>query len=70
MLPLGIGEIKVSRVIRIHNRFLRNQFDEKTEAFQDFEEFDYRKCLEYLFYAEDPAQKNEAHNVMLNGFRP
>ena len=33
MAQQGIKDIVISRVIRIHNRFLRNKFEEKTEMF-------------------------------------
>jgi hypothetical protein len=33
--PFGISELRVTRVTRIHNRFLRNRFEERLEQLVD-----------------------------------
>ena len=50
MLDLGIKDIIIKRVIRIHNKFLRNKFEEKTEQLLDVSNSFYKKHLDYLFY--------------------
>ena len=59
MIKYDIDDIRVKRVVRIHNRFLRNKFEEKTEMFQDYTNFNYKKCLEYLFHGVDTKVPNE-----------
>lgn len=51
----GITNINVTRVTRIHNRFLRNRFEEKLEQLVDLSDNSYKRNLEYLFYGVDPA---------------
>jgi hypothetical protein len=45
----------VSRVTRIHNRFLRNRFEERLETLVDVSDPTYKRSLEYLFYGESPG---------------
>jgi len=45
-----ITEINITRVTRIHNRILRNKFEEKMEQLIDVTNINYKNCLEYLFY--------------------
>jgi hypothetical protein len=52
--PLGIVDINIKRVIRIHNKFLKNKFEEKMEALVDVSNTSTRKLIEYLFYGQDP----------------
>lgn len=49
-----IGGINIKRVVRIHNRFLKNKFEEKMEMLADITNVNSRKQLEYLFYGQDP----------------
>lgn len=49
-----IGGINIKRVVRIHNRFLKNKFEEKMEMLADITNVNSRKQLEYLFYGLDP----------------
>eukprot|EP00762_Andalucia_godoyi_P006959 ANDGO_08261.mRNA.1 Internalin-I len=56
---LGVRGIRVSRVCRIHNRFLRNRFEGKLEQLVDTSDMSYKKSLEYLFVGENPADRNE-----------
>ena len=65
----GIRDIQIKKVVRIHNKFLRNKFEEKTEIFQEYSNFNYKKCLEYLFFGVDPKVQNEINYIMEDGFR-
>lgn len=65
----GIMGINVTRVTRIHNRFLRNRFEEKLEQLVDLSDNSYKRSLEYLFYGVDPTQPAEIHRAMEEGFR-
>lgn len=65
----GITGIQVTRVTRIHNRFLRNRFEEKLEHLVDLSDNSYKRNLEYLFYGVDPAMPTEIHRAMEEGFR-
>ena len=69
MKYFGIQGITVTRVTRIHNRFLRNRFEEKLEQLVDLSDNSYKRNLEYLFYGIDPAQTTELHRAMEEGFR-
>lgn len=69
MVQYGIKDIQIKKVIRIHNRFLRNKFEEKTEIFQEYSNFNYKKCLEYLFYGIDPKVPHEINYIIEDGFR-
>ena len=70
MSSLDVVDIDVRRVVRIHNRFLRNKFEEKMETLVDVSNTNYKKSLEYLFYGVDPLFPNEIYNVIEEGFRP
>ena len=65
----GINGINVTRVTRIHNRFLRNRFEEKLEQLVDLSDNSYKRSLEYLFYGVDPHLTSEMHRAMEEGFR-
>ena len=65
----GITGIWVTRVTRIHNRFLRNRFEEKLDQLVDISDNAYKRNLEYLFYGVDPALPGEIHRAMEEGFR-
>ena len=65
----GIQDIEIKRVVRIHNRFLRNKFEEKMETLVDVSTSSYKKSLEYLFYGIDPNAPNEIYHVIEEGFR-
>ena len=54
MKAFGIIGINVIRVTRIHNRFLRNRFEEKLEHLVDLSDNQYKRNLEYLFYGFNP----------------
>lgn len=69
MNSYGIADIDIKRVVRIHNRFLRNKFEEKMESLVDVSNASYKKSLEYLFYGVDPNFPEEIHNVVEEGFR-
>ena len=59
--------LKVTRVTRIHNRFLRNRFEERLENLVDTSDANYKKNLEYLFYAGDANE--DLSKVIEEGFR-
>jgi len=58
MNSLGVQQIHVTRVTRIHNRFLRNLFEDKLESSNDSGQEagnSIKWSLEYLFYGIDPV---------------
>lgn len=66
----GIHDITILRVTRIHNRFLRNRFEEKIEQLMDLStSLQAKKSIEYLFYGVDPKIPNEIYRAMEEGFR-
>lgn len=65
-----ILDVNVNRVIRIHNRFLRNKFEEKMEILTENHPGNYKKSLEYLFYGTDPTMPSELYHILEEGFRP
>ena len=69
MQRFGIEDIDIRRVVRIHNRFLRNKFEEKMESMVDVTNNNYKKSLEYLFYGVDPLNPNEIYHIIEEGFR-
>ena len=69
MKTFGIIGINVTRVTRIHNRFLRNRFEEKLEQLVDLSDNQYKRSLEYLFYGVNPSAPKEIHRAMEEGFR-
>ena len=69
MAAIGIKDIEVKRVVRIHNRFLRNKFEEKLESLVDVTNNNYKKSLEYLFYGIDPKAPQEIFHILEEGFR-
>jgi hypothetical protein len=44
----GVRDVSITRVLRIHNRVLRNRFEEKLESLVDFSDASYKRNLEYL----------------------
>ena len=70
MNKYGITNVKVKRVVRIHNRFLRNKFEDHSEAILDTSNSSYKKSLEYLFYGVDPKNPSEMFHIIQEGFRP
>ena len=40
--PYGISDLRVTRVTRIHNRFLRNRFEERLEQLVDTSDPSYK----------------------------
>ena len=65
----GIKGLSVQKVTRIHNRFLKNRFDERLEQQIDLSDNGYKRNLEYLFFGIDPEYPNEMFRVMEDGFR-
>ena len=50
-----LHNLNITRVIRIHNRFLRNRFEETLEQITDIASAQYKKSIDYLFYGVDPT---------------
>lgn len=69
MKKFGITDINVLRVTRIHNRFLRNRFEEKLEQLIDLSDSSYKRSIEYLFYGADTKAPKEIYKAMEEGFR-
>ncbi|XP_029900939.1 leucine-rich repeat-containing protein 9 [Myripristis murdjan] len=72
----GITGIKITCIIRIHNRALRLRFEDKLHSLITSEESagfsqNYKRWLEYLFYVADPkrtSDKNETLHILEEGF--
>ena len=69
MKKFDISDIEIKRVVRIHNRFLRNKFEERVENVIDISNSNYKKNLEYLFYGVDPKSPQEIFRIMEEGYR-
>uniref|UniRef100_A0A8C2F6D9 Leucine rich repeat containing 9 n=1 Tax=Cyprinus carpio TaxID=7962 RepID=A0A8C2F6D9_CYPCA len=75
--PHNISGIKISRIIRIHNRALRQRFQDKVNSLlcrQEPSPFsqNYKRCMEYLFYVPDPehsCESDEILPILENGFK-
>lgn len=65
----GSPTLKVTKVTRIHNRFLRCRFEEKLDSLVDTSNSAYKRNLEYLFYGLDSSAPNELSRIMEEGFR-
>uniref|UniRef100_A0A8B9JSA5 Leucine-rich repeat-containing protein 9-like n=1 Tax=Astyanax mexicanus TaxID=7994 RepID=A0A8B9JSA5_ASTMX len=64
--PHNITGIKINRIIRVHNRVLRLRFEDKLHS------MNYKRFLDYLFYAPDPERSSEGSEVLCileNGFK-
>ena len=48
--------LQVTRVTRVHNRYLRNRFEERLENLVDMSDSSYKRSLEYLFFGENPGE--------------
>jgi len=66
---LKIYGLKVTRVTRIHNRFLRNRFEEKLEKTVDISDPAHKRKMEYLFFGYDSRVPKEQQRVTEEGFR-
>jgi len=67
---LGISGLRVTRVTRVHNRHLRNRFEERLEGMVNVADAGYKRSLEYLFFGEHPHLPGELMRAMEEGFRP
>jgi len=67
---VGISSIKIRCVSRVHNRFLRNRFDQTLESTVNTNDSSYKKSLEYLFYGVNPDThpSAELQRVVEDGF--
>ena len=57
-------DVSVTRVVRIHNRMLRNRFEDKLESLADVSETYYRRNIDYLFYGGDNLEE-----IVVEGFK-
>lgn len=64
----GVQGINVHRVMRIHNRFLRNRFEEKVENYLDMSKPGYKKSFEYLFLGLDSSNPQEFYTILEKGY--
>lgn len=67
LAKFSIDDINVSRVIRIHNRFQRNKFEEKVEQHLDMSKPGFKKSFEYLFIGMHPDRAADFHQLVKNG---
>ena len=61
--------MRITKITRIHNRFVRNRFDENLSQVTDVTTNSYKKHLEYLFYPINPASPQDNFYTMEEGFR-
>lgn len=66
---LDITGFRVTRVTRIHNRLLRNRFEERLEAIVNVNDVSYKRSLEYLFFGENESMSGELVRAMEEGVR-
>eukprot|EP01062_Namystynia_karyoxenos_P016562 TRINITY_DN16052_c0_g1_i2.p1 TRINITY_DN16052_c0_g1~~TRINITY_DN16052_c0_g1_i2.p1 ORF type:complete len:1450 (+),score=618.42 TRINITY_DN16052_c0_g1_i2:74-4351(+) len=66
--PLGIRDVRVTSVTRIHSRHLRNRFEERLAMQPDPGGTGQKRSLEYLFVGEDPDDHAAIHNAAEEGF--
>eukprot|EP00741_Cyanophora_paradoxa_P011210 tig00020554_g10830.t1 len=64
----NVADIKVLRVTRIHNRFLRNRFEQRMEQMVDTSDPSYKRNLEYLFYGQHPQLPDQLQQIAEDGF--
>ncbi len=65
---LDIKNLRVTRVTRIHNRFLRNRFEQQLDSMVDTTDPNYKRSLEYLFYGESLDPETNLFAVIEEGF--
>ncbi|XP_053331520.1 leucine-rich repeat-containing protein 9 [Spea bombifrons] len=72
----GISGVKINRIVRVHNRILRMQFEDKMQELMENEDLgdseNHRKMFEYLFHVFDPkfpVEKENLLQVLVRGFR-
>ena len=64
-----VAGLRVVRVTRIHNRFLRARFESRLEQLADVSDASHKRALEYLFYGESPQLPGELLRAAEEGFR-
>uniref|UniRef100_A0A8C5N450 Leucine rich repeat containing 9 n=1 Tax=Leptobrachium leishanense TaxID=445787 RepID=A0A8C5N450_9ANUR len=71
----GVSSLKINRIIRVHNRILKQKFEEKLQELLDLEDLgfskNYRKMFDYLFNIFDttsPVEKKDLLKVLRDGF--
>ncbi|XRB06100.1 U2 small nuclear ribonucleoprotein A [Pycnococcus provasolii] len=66
----GITGIRVTRVSRVHNRFLRTRFETALSEKVDTSDASHKRTMEYLFYGEPLSMRGELQRAAEEGFRP
>ena len=69
MAEFNITDLEIKRIIRIHNRFLKNKFEDRLESLVDVSNNNYKKAVEYLFYGVDPKAPQEIFRIVEEGYR-
>ena len=59
----GISGLRVTRVTRVHNRHLRNRFEERLESMVNVADAGYKRSLEYLFFGGGPPPPPSPHEL-------
>ena len=67
--PHNVKDIRIKRIQRIHNRFLRVKFEERLSRFSDNTTGNPNKQLEFIFYGEDPQFPKEIYRILEEGYR-
>ncbi len=66
----NIKDIKIKRIQRIHNHFLRVKFTEKMSQLSDNINIgNPNHKLNFLLYGEDPDFPNEVYRILEEGYR-
>uniref|UniRef100_A0A7S1HYF6 U2A'/phosphoprotein 32 family A C-terminal domain-containing protein n=1 Tax=Eutreptiella gymnastica TaxID=73025 RepID=A0A7S1HYF6_9EUGL len=68
-IQYGLKDVKVVKVTRIHNRNLRNRFEEHLQDIVDLSDPAYKRSLEYLFFGEDPELPGDLLKALEDGLR-
>jgi hypothetical protein len=69
MAAYKIKDLEIKRITRIHNRNLKNRFEDRLETLVDMSTNDYKKAVEYLFYGIDPKAPQEIFRFIEEGYR-
>lgn len=66
---MNIIGIKVRRVIRIQNFFLKSLFEKKLDFMTENFSETHKKKLEFMFFGIDPLFPKEIKRIVESGFR-
>ncbi|GMH33137.1 hypothetical protein BSKO_00971 [Bryopsis sp. KO-2023] len=70
MSALGITGIHITRVTKVHNRFLRNRFEQHLATVVDNADASYKQSMEYLLFASRPGADPKLSQIIEEGFIP